>query len=686
MARTRNPSSAAAEKLATAQQTLERGLVELTTSSGWTSYLRAAAKLHNYSMNNLILIWCQNPKARTVAGYNTWKTLNRHVKKGEHGITIIAPVTTRVDDRKAPDKPGTDDSSTGRTIVGFRTATVFDISQTDITDPAQPDPLTATSPVQLQGDDHPKLRQTLTDFATSRGFTITVVPANDLPPQALGQTTFNPRAITISEEISGTQALKTLVHEIGHALLHDPNVNPDVRQLPRGQVELEAESTAYMVMHANGIDSSNYSWAYIAGWAETINTDDPDGVNALLRASLDRILHAAREIITATQPPKATAEQTQAVTHLAQTAAIKATQLTATPNSRPLALSVATDVQPLYDANALAMEYYTRYGRADVAAEYLASRGITSTPPSYLIGYAPYSGLATYLADNNITPDIAERAGLISVTDTGAHDRFRNRLVIAYQDDRGIFGFIGRDLGNSNIKYLNSPTTEIYRKGNALLGLAEHRTQLSAGAIPAVVEGPLDALAIARITPPSQVAPLALCGTALTDQHIHTLARHSTSRTIIVALDDDPAGHKATRHATSLLNQSGWEVLVPHTISGQDPAELAATDPAALRRWIDPTNCHPGLVGITHQLIADTGPINDACDWQVSFSFIGQLLDKQNTDPNYTAARQTLADYHPPCPPEPTRLNQPAKPHQQLATSGAVRRRTTPRTGTRLGL
>lgn len=230
----------------TALDILHKGVADLMTSDGWKRALDFQRRFTKYSFFNTSLILAQKPDAQLVAGYRTWITAKRQVRKGEKGITILAPLLKQ--DPEDPER---------RTLIGFRPAYVFDISQTD----GDPIPL-PESPKLLQDnhDDLVKLASynfRLAMFCASHGVSVTW---DFQHPAALGAYYPTQRRIAIKADLSHTQAFKTLCHEAAHMLLHDNEPN-------RTTGELEAETTAYLVCHALGIDTSSYSFAYLAGWA-----------------------------------------------------------------------------------------------------------------------------------------------------------------------------------------------------------------------------------------------------------------------------------------------------------------------------------------------------------------------------------------------------------------------------------
>lgn len=232
---------------------LEHGTKELFNSERYQKYLVTFSKFTNYSINNTILIYLQNPNATLVAGYKAWETkFNRHVKQGEKGIVILAPMKYKKD-------PDDEDSEV---YIRFRTTAIFDISQTE------GEELPSFSPVSIVKDvnGYQKLFTAL---------------AKDT---CKGTCNFTTHTITIREGMSESENLSTLIHEIAHSILHEDEHNS------RNQAEVEAESVAFVVSTFLGLDTSDYSFPYIVGWEE----NDVD----LLRQSLQRIKTTSNSLIT----------------------------------------------------------------------------------------------------------------------------------------------------------------------------------------------------------------------------------------------------------------------------------------------------------------------------------------------------------------------------------------------------
>lgn len=256
----------------------------LRSSSQWLEAMTAAARFRDYSLGNWLLLWTQAEQRGTEvtrpAGYRMWQRLGRQVEKGERGYRILAPLTRRITD---PDTDDTDGKGTRRVVTGFRVVTVFDISQTT------GDPLPEVGPVLLTGEGHAALLDAAVGLIENRGYRFRLGQLRS----ANGVTRPDSREVIVADHLAGAQRTKTTVHELAHVLLHTNNDGGGDELVCRGRIEVEAEAIAYVVCAAAGLDTSAYSVAYVAGWAE--HTEDPD--RALL-ATGERIVATARSLLT----------------------------------------------------------------------------------------------------------------------------------------------------------------------------------------------------------------------------------------------------------------------------------------------------------------------------------------------------------------------------------------------------
>jgi hypothetical protein len=255
-------------------QSLSDGIAKLVTSEKWAQYLEVQSRFHTYSPNNVMLIMLQNPYATRVAGYRAWQALDHQVMAKESALRIFAPMKYKRDD--APE------GERASEVRGFKLVPVFDISQTE--GPELAEALSKLSGLAPEG-----VFATLTEFASTIGFRVEL--PETLESGANGDTTHSLGRIRVVASNSEAQQVKTLAHEIGHALLHDPEVS-GTKELTRGLMELEAESTAYVICAALGMDTSDYSFGYVAGWAGGA----PEAVQGI-KASTSRIQKATSAVL-----------------------------------------------------------------------------------------------------------------------------------------------------------------------------------------------------------------------------------------------------------------------------------------------------------------------------------------------------------------------------------------------------
>ena len=302
------------EKVKEITDKLEAGIKELMDSSKFKEYLKCLSKFHNYSLGNTILIAMQKPDATLVAGYTAWKTqFGRQVQKGEQGIRILAPTPYKkkmevdiVDPstgqaRINPD--GTKATELKEIMVpAFKVVSVFDVSQTDGR------PLPSIGVNELTGD----VRQYEMFFEALKRSCPVPIAFEQIDSGAKGYYYTVDHRIALQEGMSQVQTIKTLIHEMTHQKLHsmDPKELPlEEPRLTRNAKEVEAESVAYTVAQHYGIETSDYSFAYIAGWSA--GKDTPE-----LKASLDQIRKAADELITTIDGHLAELQKEKAWEHL----------------------------------------------------------------------------------------------------------------------------------------------------------------------------------------------------------------------------------------------------------------------------------------------------------------------------------------------------------------------------------
>ncbi len=275
---------------------LEEGLKELFESEKYKNYLSTMSKFHNYSFNNTLLIALQRPDASLVAGYQAWqKNFNRHVKRGEKGIRILAPAPYKIKEERDKLDPVTgevmlDKDGMPQTeevevkIPAFRAVSVFDVAQTD----GEPLPELESKELLSTVEGYEDFIKAVTHVApVPIGF-------KDIPGTSKGYFNIGENRIAVQEGMSESQTLKTMVHETAHSMLHNKEVNKEDILAPakdRNTKEVEAESIAFTVCNHFGIDTSDYSFGYIAGWSSGKDMKE-------LKSSLDTIRRTASELIT----------------------------------------------------------------------------------------------------------------------------------------------------------------------------------------------------------------------------------------------------------------------------------------------------------------------------------------------------------------------------------------------------
>ena len=274
---------------------LEQGIKELFESERFKEYLRTMSKFYNYSFNNTLLIAMQKPEATYVAGYTSWqRNFDRQVMKGEKGIKILAPAPYKTQEEREKIDPvtqkpviGADGKAVTETVEvlrpAFKVVSVFDVSQTDGKE--LPDIIVD----ELKGT----VENYEAFFDALKQEAPVPISFEDIPGGAKGFFSPVESRIAIQEGMSEIQTVKTAIHEIAHAKLHA--FKPDEKAAPedkkdRHTKEVEAESVAYTVCQRYGIETSDYSFGYIAGWSSGKETKE-------LKSSLDTIRKTAAEMI-----------------------------------------------------------------------------------------------------------------------------------------------------------------------------------------------------------------------------------------------------------------------------------------------------------------------------------------------------------------------------------------------------
>lgn len=277
------------DRLARIHQQLTAAVTELTRSDAWARMLQVAARFPTYSPSNVLLIAVQRSDATNVAGLRTWNALGRRVRKGEKGIAILAPclyknrADVEASDETIPAREGPAEGESSRVLRGFRVVHVFDVSQTE------GEPLPMLTPTQLKGAAPQQLWESLAGVVEREGFRLERGPCGG----ANGHTRFDDRVVRVREDVDPAQACKTLAHEIGHIRAdHQTRFGGHYHASVgcRGLAEVEAESIAFVVSAASGMDSGDYTIPYVAGWA--------NGDVDLLKRTATCVLTVSRGILS----------------------------------------------------------------------------------------------------------------------------------------------------------------------------------------------------------------------------------------------------------------------------------------------------------------------------------------------------------------------------------------------------
>ena len=282
------------QKVQEITEKLEQGIKELFESEKYKTYLNTMSKFHNYSFNNTMLIAMQKPDATLVAGFKAWqKNFDRHVKKGEKGIRILAPAPYKIKEERDKIDPVTQELLLDKdgnpqkeeveiTIPAFRAVSVFDVAQTD----GKPIPELAAKELLSDVEGYQDMIRAVEAISP------VPIELEEIAGDSKGYYDREAKRIAVQENMSESQTLKTMIHEVVHSKLHSKEVEQDEQmKKDRNTKEVEAESIAYTVCQHFGIDTSDYSFGYIAGWSSGRDTKE-------LRASMDTIRRTASELIT----------------------------------------------------------------------------------------------------------------------------------------------------------------------------------------------------------------------------------------------------------------------------------------------------------------------------------------------------------------------------------------------------
>lgn len=273
---------------------LEQGLQDLFNSDSYRNYLSTMSKFHNYSFNNTLLIAMQKPDATLVTGYKAWqKNFERHVNKGEKAIRILAPAPYKIKEERDKIDPVTQELLLDKdgnpqkeeveiTIPAFRAVSVFDLSQTD----GKPIPELTAKELLSDVEGYQDMIRAVEAISPEP------IELEEIAGDSKGYYDREAKRIAVQENMSESQTLKTMIHEVAHSKLHSKEVEQDEQmRKDRNTKEVEAESVAYTVCQHFGVDTSDYSFGYIAGWSSGRDTKE-------LRSSMDTIRRTASELIT----------------------------------------------------------------------------------------------------------------------------------------------------------------------------------------------------------------------------------------------------------------------------------------------------------------------------------------------------------------------------------------------------
>jgi len=275
---------------------IDEGVSAVFKSDKYKEYLKFASKFTDYSARNTMLINMQKPDATLVAAFGKWKDLGRQVEKGQSGISILAPVSYKTNQILEVDKPATDefgnklfnDDGTEQKVtvqkpitgISFKKVYVFDVSQT--TGKELPDPF-----AELKGDIDNARKKAV--FEALKRVTGIDIEFKDIKGGAKGYYSAVKNQIVIKSGMSDMQTLKTAFHEVAHNLLHDPSKKIVTAKSPRNEKEVQAESVAFIVAERFGMDTSEYSFPYIATWSAGKQLEQ-------LKNALQEIQMAAKKI------------------------------------------------------------------------------------------------------------------------------------------------------------------------------------------------------------------------------------------------------------------------------------------------------------------------------------------------------------------------------------------------------
>ena len=300
-----------ADKMKEITDRLEQGIMGVFESERYAEYLRTMSKFHDYSLNNTILIAMQG--GSLVKGYRQWeKEFDRHVKPGEKAIKILAPAPYKVKKEREKIDPDTQKPMIGAdgkpvmetqeiTIPAYKVVSVFDVSQTEGKE------LPALSISELTGD----VEQYQDFFAALERTSPFAMGFEVLSGGAKGRCYYEENRIAINEGMSELQNIKSAIHEISRATMHD--IDPDDPARPdRRTREVQAESIAYVVCQHYGLDTSDYSFGYVAGWSSSKELTELKGSLEIIRSTATKLIETIDRNFAEIQREKAAVQEQEA--------------------------------------------------------------------------------------------------------------------------------------------------------------------------------------------------------------------------------------------------------------------------------------------------------------------------------------------------------------------------------------
>ena len=424
------------QKVQEITEKLEQGIKELFESEKYKTYLNTMSRFHNYSFNNTMLIAMQKPDATLVAGFKAWqKNFDRHVKKGEKGIRILAPAPYKIKEEQEKLDPITGEIMLDKNgmpiteeveikIPAFRVVPVFDVSQTD----GKELPDIGVNELSGSVEDYEDFMQALTEVSP------VPITYEDIEGEAKGYFHTTDHRIAIQEGMSQSQTVKTAIHEVAHAKLHDRERNQDIDAVldkDRNTKEVEAESVAYTVCQHFGIDTSDYSFGYIAGWSSDRDMKE-------LKSSLDTIRKTASELITGIEDRLAELQKDRAVEQgqeLEESLANREAQLLFGGEDR-FGIYQLKDTEEARDIHFMGMDY-------------LESKGIAVTKENYDLVYVGELSKLQGQSQGETLEAVYEKFNIDHPEDFRGHSLSVSDVVVLHQNGENSahfvdsFGFTG---------------------------------------------------------------------------------------------------------------------------------------------------------------------------------------------------------------------------------------------------